>query len=93
MSNSTNTRRCGSIPSLIKKNNSSVNNFSTEAQTLFKFLELIVDIKYRKKYGRSLGENDTRYGSQEQNKKVVADQISSVDNIGLLRQNSTEDIW
>lgn len=93
MPSSNKPRRYGSVPSLIKKNNETVTNFSTEAQTFFRLLELIIDIKYRKKYGHTLGHIDTRYGDQEQHKKVVADQISSVDNIGLLRQNSTEDIW
>lgn len=72
-----------SLPSLIKKNNQSLNSFSTEAQTLFRFLTLVVDIKYRIKYGHKLGDSDTRDGAQ-QHKKVVADQIPSVD-IGLLR--------
>lgn len=73
-----------SLPSLIHKNNKSINNFSTDAQTLFRFLVLVVDIKYRIKYGHSLGDGDTRLGNQEQLKKVVADQIPSVDT-GLLR--------
>lgn len=73
-----------SLPSLIQKNNKSINDFSTEAQTLFGFLVLVVDIKYRNKYGHRLGDGDTRYGSQEQHKQVVADQILSVD-AGLLR--------
>lgn len=73
-----------SLPSLINKNNTSVNNFSTDAQTLFRFLVLVVDIKYRVKYGHRLGDGDTRYGNKEQHKKVVADQIPSVDP-GLLR--------
>lgn len=73
-----------SLPSLISKNNKSINNFSTDAQTLFRFLVLVVDIKYRMKYGHSLGDGDTRHGNQEQHKKVVADQIPSVDT-GLLR--------
>ncbi len=73
-----------SLPSLIQKNNQSINNFSTETQTLFRFLVLVVDIKYRIKYGHRLGDGDTRYGNEEQHKKVVADQIPSVDT-GLLR--------
>lgn len=73
-----------SLPPLIKKNNQQINDFSTDAQTLFRFLVLVVDIKYRIKYGHRLGDGDTRYGNQEQHKKVVADQIPSVDT-GLLR--------
>lgn len=73
-----------SLPSLIKKNNKQINNFSTDAQTLFRFLVLVVDIKYRVKHGHRLGDGDTRYGNQEQHKNVVADQIPSVDT-GLLR--------
>ncbi len=93
MPRSNNPRRYSSVSSLIKKNNKTVTSFSTEAQTLFRLLELIVDIKYRKKYGHTLGYSDSRYGNQEQQKKVVADQISLVDNISPIRQNSTEDIW
>lgn len=73
-----------SLQTLIKNNDKSINDFTTDAQTFFRFLVLVVDIKYRKKYGHKLGDGDTRYGSQEQHKKVVADQIPSVD-IGLLR--------
>lgn len=73
-----------SLHSLIKNNNKSIDDFSTEAQTFFRFLVLVVDIKYRNRYGHTLGDGDTRYGNQEQHKKVVADQIPSVD-IGLLR--------
>ena len=72
-----------SLPSLIYKNNKSINDFSTDAQTLFRFLVLVVDIKYRIKYGHRLGDGDTRHGNQH-HKKVVADQIPSVDT-GLLR--------
>ena len=77
-------RRYTSIPSLIRKSDQAIDTFSTEAQTLFRFLALIVDIKYRNKYGHRLGDGDTRYGNEEQHKKVVADQIPSVDT-GLLR--------
>lgn len=77
-------RRYTSLPSLIRRNDQSIDTFSTEAQTLFRFLALVVDIKYRNKYGHKLGDGDTRYGEQEQHKKVVADQIPSVDT-GLLR--------
>lgn len=77
-------RRSGSLPALIKKNDLSINKFSTDAQTLYRFLVLVVDIKYRNKYGHKLGDSDSRNGDKEQHKKVVADQIPSVD-IGLLR--------
>lgn len=61
-----------------------VDELSTDAQTLFGLLTLIVDIKYRVKYGGSLGgQADKRY-SENTMKKVVADQITPVDN-GLLR--------
>lgn len=76
-------RRYRSISSLVSNNSQSLDAHSTEAQTLFRFLVLVVDIKYRNKYGHRLGEGDTRNGS-EQHKKVVADQIPSVDT-GLLR--------
>ncbi len=57
---------------------------STDAQTLFGILTLIVDIKYRLKYGNSLGEQADKRYSENTMKKVVADQITPVDN-GLLR--------
>lgn len=61
-----------------------VDELSTDAQTLFGLLTLIVDIKYRVKYGSTFGEQvDKRY-SEDTMKKVVADQITPVDN-GLLR--------
>lgn len=73
------------LGSIIAKNDIiDVDLLSTDAQTLFGLLTLIVDIKYRAKYGGSLGERaDTRY-SENTMKKVVADQISPVDD-GLLR--------
>lgn len=74
-----------SITDLIARNGGTdVDGLSTDAQTLFGLLTLIVDIKYRVKYGGSLGEQvDKRY-SENTMKKVVADQITPVDN-GLLR--------
>lgn len=61
-----------------------VDELSTDAQTLFGLLTLIVDIKYRVKYGSSLGEQADKRYSENTMKKVVADQITPVDN-GLLR--------
>lgn len=61
-----------------------VDELSTDAQTLFGLLALIVDIKYRIKYGDSLGERANKRYSEITMKKVVADQITPVDD-GLLR--------
>lgn len=61
-----------------------VDELSTDAQTLFGLLTLIVDIKYRVKYGSSFGEQADKRYSEDTMKKVVADQITPVDN-GLLR--------
>jgi hypothetical protein len=79
------SRRCRSLPSLIAKNNQTISTFSTEARTLFGLLALVVDIKHRNKYGHNFGDGDTRYGNQELNRKVVADQIPSVE-ADLLRR-------
>lgn len=61
-----------------------VDELSTDAQTLFGLLTLIVDIKYRIKHGCSLGERADKRYSETTMKKVVADQITPVDD-GLLR--------
>ncbi len=61
-----------------------VDELSTDAQTLFGLLTLIVNIKYRNKYGTSLGEQADKRYSENTMKKVVADQITPVDD-GLLR--------
>jgi len=74
-----------SITEFIARNGGTeVDELSTDAQTLFGLLTLIVGIKYRLKHGSSLGEQaDKRYSENNMN-KVVADQITPVDN-GLLR--------
>lgn len=61
-----------------------VDELSTDAQTLFGLLTLIVDIKYRVRHGSSFGEQVHKRYSEDTMKKVVADQITPVDN-GLLR--------
>jgi hypothetical protein len=74
-----------SITEFIARNGENdVDGLSTDAQTLFGLLTLIVDIKYRLKYGSSLGEQTNKRYSENTMKKVVADQITPVDN-GLLR--------
>ena len=74
-----------SITGFIARNGGTeVDELSTDAQTLFGLLTLIVDIKYRVKYGGSLGEQADKRYSENTMKKVVADQITPVDN-GLLR--------
>lgn len=61
-----------------------IDELSTDAQTLFGFLTLIVDIKYRVRYGSSFGEQADKRYSENTMKKVVADQLTPVDD-GLLR--------
>lgn len=61
-----------------------VDELETDAQTLFGLLTLIVDIKYRVKYGSSLGKRADKRYSDANVKDVVADQITPVDD-GLLR--------
>ena len=74
-----------SIAEFIALNGSDdVDELSTDAQAVFGLLTLIVDIQYRLKYGGSLGEQADKRYSENTMKKVVADQITPVDN-GLLR--------
>ena len=48
------------ITNLVAQNHTGkVDNLSTDAQVLFGFLSLLVDIKYRNRYGKSF---DTQYG-------------------------------
>lgn len=73
------------LKSLMNANHvSSVDDLSTNAQTFFGFLTLIVDINYRKKYGMTFEDQHGRgYSENVQSNKVLADQVSPVDN-GLL---------
>jgi hypothetical protein len=53
-------RRVKDIRSVISKNRTDkADELSTDAQVLFGFLTLLVDIRYRNKYGKSF---DTQYG-------------------------------
>ncbi len=74
-----------SLKSLISKNqSSSIDDLSTDAQVLFGFLTLIVDIKYRSRYGKRFEDQRGKgYSEQVQFNKVLADQVSPVDD-GLL---------
>lgn len=58
-------------------------DLSTEAQTLFNFLVLVVDINYRHRYGSKIEPQRGRGYNKDTTKEVLADQISSVDD-GLL---------
>jgi len=73
------------LKTLISANRmSSVDDLSTDAQVLFGFLTLIVDIKYRNKYGKPFEDQSNRgYSEKVQSNKVLADQVSPIDN-GLL---------
>lgn len=75
-----------SIKKLVERHEDirSINDLSTDAQTLFGFLALIVDIKYRNRYGHTFEDHNARgYSERVQFNKVLADQVSPVDN-GLL---------
>lgn len=61
-----------------------VDELSTDGQTFFEFLVLIVDIKYRNKYGKEFADQYGRGYSQHMSKNAVAGQVSPVDD-GLLR--------
>lgn len=79
------THKSLTVSELISCNDAvDVDELSTNAQTLFGLLTLVIDIKYRTKYGSSLGEQANKRYSKNTMKKVVADQTSPVDN-GLLR--------
>lgn len=60
-------QRNSSIEELIAMNNGSdVDVLSTDAQTLFGLLKLIVDIQYRLKYGDSVEEKESKRYSETQ---------------------------
>lgn len=68
----------------------SIDNLPTDAQILFGLLTLIVDIKYRVRYGTSFEVQQGKgYSNQVQPNKVLADQITPVDD-GLLGMNQRE---
>ena len=80
------------LAKLININSSSthLDDLSTDAQVLFGFLTLIIDIKYRHAYGKKFEEQRGKgYSEQVQSKKVLADQVSPVDD-GLLGINQRE---
>jgi len=56
-----------------------INDFSTEAQTLFGFIALIVDIKYRAKYNHALEWRDGKGYSEYMQNEDFPEQIPSVD--------------
>lgn len=61
-----------------------VDALSTNAQTLFGLLVLIVDIQYRNRYGEKFEDgHDRAYSERVQFNEVLADQKSPVEN-GLL---------
>jgi len=61
-------------------------SLTTDELTLFNFLVLIVDIKYRNKYGKVLeDQHGTGYSKNIKDYNVLADQVSPVDD-GLLGQ-------
>lgn len=74
-----------SIKGLVADNyRGNINDFSTDALTLFEFLTLIVNIKYRVKYGKVFeDQRGSGYSSDVQSNKVLADHVSPVDD-GLL---------
>ena len=75
-----------SVAGIISKNNvKDIEALSIEVRTLFGFLCLLTDIKYRLKYGKEFEDQKARgYSKGVQFNKVVADQKPPVDD-GLLR--------
>ena len=63
-----------------------LNDLSVEASTFFEFLALIVDIKYRHRYGKTFDDQHGRGYSKDVQTEVLADQVSPV-NDGLLGHN------
>ena len=59
-----NPKKRSSIVAVINKNqNKKIDDFSTDAQVLFGLLTLIVDIKYRNRYGKPISDQKGRgYG-------------------------------
>lgn len=69
---------------IAKHKNTKITGLPTDMQVLLGFLTLIVDIKYRNRYGAMIdGKTDSGYSEEVQFNKVLADQVSPVDN-GLL---------
>lgn len=56
-----------------------LNDLSTDAQTLFGLLTLIVGIKYRAKYKQLDVSEVQSYGADVKTNEVLADQVSPVD--------------
>lgn len=73
------------ISDFVKANNAKhVDGLSTEAQILFNLLTLIVEIRYRHKYGKTVEQQRGKsYSDDAQSNNVLADQLPPVDN-GLL---------
>lgn len=73
------------LEQFIKENDGAdIDALSTDAQVLWSLLTLVVDIKFRYKYLKSFDYNNGKgYSIDIQPKKVLADQVSPVDN-GLL---------
>ena len=73
------------IQSLIRRNNTQViDNLDSDGRALFEFVCLLVDIRFRNRYGRNFEEQRGRgYSKGAQSKQVLADQVSPVDD-GLL---------
>ena len=66
------------------QNANHIDSLSTDAQTFFGFLTLIIDIKYRNRYGKTFDDQRGRgYIKDVQLNNVLADQVSPV-NDGLL---------
>lgn len=69
---------------IAKHSKTKVNQLPTDMQVVLGFLNLIVDIKYRNRYGAMIdGKSNSGYSEEVQFNKVLADQVSPVDN-GLL---------
>lgn len=84
MSPSLNTQPVLELPRASK-----VADLSTDELNLFNLLCLIVDIRYRQRYGKQIEYNSGRGYSNYVQSEVLADQLPSVDD-GLLGYNRRE---
>jgi hypothetical protein len=79
-----------SQPALKLPRATKITDLSTEELSVFNFLCLIVDIRYRQRYGELIEYSSGRgYNKNVQSDKVLADQLPSVDD-GLLGHNRRE---
>ncbi len=58
----------------------SLDDLSTDGQTMYELMTLVVDIKYRRRYGESIEyQKGTGYSNNSNNNKALAGPLSPVD--------------